>query len=419
MQNRQVVTFEVGGCGITVANEFWIQVISEHGLEIDNVGIKAGKSTSSSISGVQVFFDETRNGVYYPRTVCCDLSCSTADKFLNGITASCYDRKSFVCTDEGSGNCYAQAFHIDGLPVAQRALERFRRIIEGCDSLQGVRFIHSLSGGTGSGLTGLLVRSVHDYLDAGSKSLIYSACVSPSSQTPDNCLSTYNTILGLQDLVECAHMVFPYDNDAVLRQSGPKKSPNPFIAECLSGITASMRFPGLVNADIRKIYSNCVLFKNMHFLLSAFSKNMKSVHELTHQVFEGVSVAMSCNVLAERERTLASFMAFRGECIPMSRVHESIKSLQLEKSLHAVSASICSQPVATEPGFLPAALTCVHNSTSISQFFGRIIGSFDSQFAARSHLYLYEQNGLQKTELEHARNLVASVADLYREHQVN
>ena len=418
MHNRQVVTFEVGGCGINVANEFWGQLVSEHGLLSDNRGIKSGESTSAALSGVQVFFDESKSGIYSPRTICCDLGCLSGDKFASGTLMSFYDRRSLIFTNEGSGNCYAQAFHIEGLPVAQRAMERFRKIVEACDSLQGVRFVHSLSGGSGSGLTGLLMRSVHDYLEAGSKCLIYSACVPPSKNSPDNCLSTYNTMLCLQDLIECAHMVFPYQNDAVLKLSGSKKSPNPFIAECLSGITASMRFPGLVNADLRKIYSNCVLFKNMHFLVSSFSKNMKSVHELTHNVFEGDSVTMTCDCLAEKERTLASFMAFRGKCIPMSRVHESIKSLQLDES-HTVSASICSQPVNTEEGFIPAAVTCVHNTTAISQFFNRIDGSFGSQFASRSHMYLYEQNGLQRTELEHARNLVSSVADLYRENQKN
>lgn len=420
MHNRQVVTFEVGGCGIAVANDFWSQMVSEHGLQIIAGGIAAGESSNDSLSGVSVFFDESRSGVYSPRTICCDLTCEVTDKLSRRRLLPYYDNKSLVFSNEGSGNCYAKAFHIEGLPVAQQGMNRFRRIVEACDSLQGVRFIHSLSGGTGSGLTGLLIRSVYDYLNAGSKCLIYSACVPPSNHTPDTCLSTYNTLLGLQDLIECSHMVFPYDNDAVLRQSKTTncKSPNPFIAECLSGITASMRFPGFVNADLRKIYSNCVLFKNMHFLVSAFAKNMKSVHELTHQVFERNSATMSCDLLADRERSLASFMAFRGKCIPMSRVHESIKSLQLEDR-NTVSASLCSQPVVTDKGFIPAALTCVHNTTAISQFFNTVLRSFDAQFSSRSHVYLYEENGLQRTELEHARNLVSSVSDLYREHQRN
>ena len=416
MHNRQVVTFQIGGCGIAVGNSFWDQILSEHGLELTKAGITLSETLSAKRpSDVSIFFDESRSGFYSPRTVCCDLAPHTrSEKFDHVDFLNLCDKRSLIFSNEGSGNCYAQAFHIEGLPVAQSSMSRFRRIIEACDSLQGVRFIHSLSGGTGSGLTGLLLRSVYDHLNAGSKCLLYSACVTPSSNTADNCLSTYNTLLGLQDLIEYAHMIFPYDNDAVLRQS-TRSSPNPFISECLSGITASMRFPGLVNADLRKIYSNSVLFKNMHFLVTAFSKNMKSVKELTQNVLESKSTTMSCDILAQREKFLATFMAYRGACIPMSRVHESIQSLGLD----TVSASICSQPVRTDTGYLPAALTCVHNTTAIAQFFDSIARSFDAQYASRSHTYLYEQNGLHASEFENARNIVRSVSDLYKEHRVN
>ena len=416
MHNRQVVTFQIGGCGLAVGNSFWNQILAEHGLHVTKSGITLIDARSvKTTSDVSIFFDESRSGLYSPRTVCCDIGSHTSSSSTDytNILNAC-DKRSLVFSNEGSGNCYAQAFHIEGLPVAQSSMSQFRRVIEACDSLQGVRFIHSLSGGTGSGLTGLLLRSVYDYLNSGSKCLIYSACVPPSPKTADNCLSTYNTLLGLQDLIEYAHMVFPYDNDAVLRQS-TSSSPNPFISECLSGITASMRFPGLVNADLRKIYSNSVLFKNMHFLVTAFSKNMKSVAELTNNVLESKSTTMSCDILAQNERLLTSFMAYRGACIPMSRVHESIHSL----GLHSVSASICSQPVKTDHGFLPAALTCVHNTTAIAQFFDSVTKSFDKQFDSRSHVYLYEQNGLHVSEFEHARNLVGSVSDLYKEHRAN
>lgn len=421
MHNRQVVTFQIGGTGGEVGGAFWSQIVSEHGLEYSRIGLRVCGESSDSLLGVSVFFDESRNGVYKPRTVYCDLSNSSIHSpAINSFPISCYDNKSVVVSNDGSGNCYAQAFHCEGLPVAGHSIEAFRKTLESCDSLQGVRFIHSLSGGTGSGLGGLLMRSVHDYLDTGSKCLLYSACVVPSHRTSDNCLSTYNTLLGLQDLLEYTHMVFPYDIDAVHGQS---KDPYPFIAECLSGLTASMRFPGLVNADLRKIYSNSVVFKNMHFLVTSFSKNEKTVGQLAHQVMESGTSTMSCDIRAEDERVLSSFMAFRGKSIPMSLVHDAIGSVRLYKNIYSnwnpncVSASICSQPVKTNTGCLAAALTCVHNTTAISQFLDCVTASFDRKFASRSHVYLYEENGLHVNEFEQARNLVRSVSDLYKEHR--
>ena len=69
--------------------------------------------------------------------------------------------------------------------MTQHAVKRLtpnqtEKQVERCNCLQGLQFCHSVSGGTGSGLTGLLLKTLYDYLDKGSKCIIQSFSLVPS-----------------------------------------------------------------------------------------------------------------------------------------------------------------------------------------------------------------------------------------------
>lgn len=68
---------------------------------------------------------------------------------------------------------------------------------------------------------------------------------------------------------------------------------NGLIANVMSGITCSLRFPGQLNADLRKLAVNLVPFPRLHFftasyapLISMAARNFSatSVAELTSQM---------------------------------------------------------------------------------------------------------------------------------------
>lgn len=72
-----------------------------------------------------------------------------------------------------------------------QVLENVRKEVEKCECLQGVQFTHSISGGAGSGLTGLLLKTLYDYLDKGSKCILQSFTVVPSPGLTDVILEPY------------------------------------------------------------------------------------------------------------------------------------------------------------------------------------------------------------------------------------
>jgi tubulin beta len=425
MYKREILTLQIGGAGNRIGHAFYEQIASEHGIELSQTGHPRLNPGNDLLMNVGVFFDENRHGAYTPRSICCDCDISDLSESLDLYRLkNVYPRQNIIGGRESSANCYARAFHVEGLPVANQAISTLRREVEKCDSIQGLRMLHSIAGGSGSGLTGLLLRSAKDIV--GEKCLVYSACIVPSPTSSETVLSIYNSVLSLSDLIEFAHMVLPYDNQAIHKQileaaTMGYSANNRYIAECLSGITSSLRFPGLINADLRKIHSNCVLYKNAHFLTSSFAKDMKTVYDHTAHVTRHESSTVSYHHSDEGTCNMSTFLAYRGASINASEVHDAIEKIlrfndgKFPKwNPNSVSASICSQPP-PKNGSRSLGLTCVGNNTAIHQFFDRITTLFNAQFKAKSHIYLYEESGIHQDELTEALEVVRSVSGIYRE----
>ena len=431
---REIVTIQIGRTGNNIGNSFWNDICSEHAIDY-----QTGKAASGTKGDTGVFFNEGKDGRHVPRTVLCDLNVQDLEQAVR--QTSIYRPEATVATDEGSGNCYAKAFHTEGPDVADKVLDLVRKEIEKCSCLQGVQFFHALGGGTGSGLGGLLLKTVSDYLDKGTgpaRPIIQSVATLPSPGYSDIVLEVYNATLGIQDVLEYCDQVFVHDNTAltricreVLNVGKPKFSEiNDLIACSLSGITSSLRFPGILNADLRKLHTNLVPFKNAHFLTSSFAPltaaeddayRAFNAYDLCQQMLDRENVTLSCDPLDPGSRTMASFAAFRGK-FSSSEVDDILWDLEKHGSHFdrifpdwipcSISSSIC----ATASPERGNSVTYVANTTAIHEVFDRIGADFDKMFDARSHIHRYEENGLSNTDMLEARNVVKYLGDQYRDY---
>merc|ERR1712098_376656 len=148
------------------------------------------------------------------------------------------------------------------------------------------------------------------------------------------------------------------------------KDLNNIVALCMSGITTSLRFQVLLDADLRKMHTNLVPFKNAHFLITGFAPptspaaqkyRKPSTLDLAQQMISKDNVTITCDPLNPgdpsagklKSRFLASFAAFRGNC-SSSEVDQVIYNLQKPGSRFdpffpdwipsSMSSSICSKP---------------------------------------------------------------------------
>lgn len=71
---------------------------------------------------------------------------------LQGPLAELFDQQQLLYDVSGAGNNWAHGHHGYGPQYRDSLLEQFRRAAEDADSLQGFLLLHSLGGGTGSGL---------------------------------------------------------------------------------------------------------------------------------------------------------------------------------------------------------------------------------------------------------------------------
>ena len=71
----------------------------------------------------------------------------------------------------------------------------------------------------------------------------------------------------------------------------------------MSGVTTSLRFPGQLNADLRKLAVNMVPFPRLHFFMPGFAPltargsqqyRALTVPELTQQMFDAKNMMAAC-----------------------------------------------------------------------------------------------------------------------------
>ena len=62
----------------------------------------------------------------------------------------------------GAENIYAKGFYTDGAELVDSILDAACKEAEACDMLQGFQLMHSLGGGTGSGMGSLLIKKIKE-----------------------------------------------------------------------------------------------------------------------------------------------------------------------------------------------------------------------------------------------------------------
>ena len=237
---------------------------------------------------------------------------------------------------------------------------------------------HSLGGGTGSGLGTLIIKSLREeYPDR----VIETFSCYPSPKVSDCVVEPYNCTLSVHELIENADMSFVLDNEALydicfrtLKLTTPTFADlNHLISAVTAGITSSIRFPGQLNSDLRKMNTNLVPFPRMHFFTSGYvpltaraSQTYKNltVPELTQQMFDAKN--MMCAADPRQGKFLTASAIFRGR-MSTKEVDEQMLNIQTMNSQFFVNfvpnnikSTVCDIP----PKGLKMAATFIGNSTS-------------------------------------------------------
>ena len=171
---------------------------------------------------------------------------------------------------EDAANNYSRGYYTNGKEILEPVVDRIRKLADQCAGLQGFLLFHSLGGGTGSGFTSLLMERLS--VDYHMKSQLDFA-IYPGTQLRSAIVEPYNAIFCTHSTMEHSDCTFLIDNEAIydicrrdLEVQRPNYSHlNSLIGQIVSSITASLRFNGSLNVDLREFQVAFLVIDNRVF----------------------------------------------------------------------------------------------------------------------------------------------------------
>uniref|UniRef100_A0A452UX66 Tubulin/FtsZ 2-layer sandwich domain-containing protein n=1 Tax=Ursus maritimus TaxID=29073 RepID=A0A452UX66_URSMA len=162
--------------------------------------------------------------------------------------------------------------------------------------------------------------------------------VMPSPKVSDTVVEPYNATLSVHQLVENTDETYCIDNEALydicfrtLKLTTPTYGDlNHLVSATMSGVTTCLRFPGQLNADLRKLAVNMACLGPPR---GSQQYRALTVPELTQQMFDAKNMMAACDPRHGRYLTVAA--VFRGR-MSMKEVDEQMLNVQNKNSSYFV-----------------------------------------------------------------------------------
>ena len=194
---------------------------------------------------------------------------------LSSKSANLFNPENILCSKDGggAGNNWALGY-TRGEALHEEILDMLDREADGSDSLEGFNLLHSIAGGTGSGLGSFLLEAMNDRYP---KKLIQTYSVFPDNS--DVVVQPYNSVLSLKRLTQNADSVVVLDNTALnriatdmLHISNPSFAhTNQLVSTVMSASTNTLRYPGYMNNDLVGLIASLIPTPRCHFLQTSYT----------------------------------------------------------------------------------------------------------------------------------------------------
>ncbi|KAJ4461873.1 putative Tubulin epsilon chain [Paratrimastix pyriformis] len=445
---REILVVQVGQCGNQIGSRFWQHALNE--FEKYNSVKVYDEAISSFFRNVDASGQSIAPGPNTPRhslkarAILIDAEEGVLSSIMRSPIRDLFELTQFIGDTSGSGNNWARGFHHYGTKYHDDILDKVRRSAEQCDSLQSFFLLHSLGGGTGSGLGTYTIQLLADEFPTVYR---FATSVFPS-ENDDVTTSPYNSVLALGQLIEHADCVLPLHNEALMeicertqsqaakgdaaaviggvdggqKRAKPYDDMNDIAARLLTDLTSSMRFEGSLNVDLNEITMNLVPFPRMHLLTASMAplvrpRDIAFQPRRITQMFDAVFHRDSQIIQADPTQHfyLGCGLFVRGSHVEISDIHNNIARIRPNLKMvpwnqEAFKVGLCGAP----PVGLPYSLLCLANNTCVTQPLEAMIQRWNSLFKHHAHVHHYtEFIGLD--EMAEAKERVLSVCRDYAE----
>ncbi|KAI1315625.1 gamma-tubulin [Mortierella claussenii] len=434
---REIITIQAGQCGNQIGQEFWGQLCAEHGISRDGTLEDFATETGDR---KDVFFYQADDEHYIPRAILIDLE----PRVINTITTSAYanlynPENIFLSKDGGgAGNNWSLGYGA-GEREAEEILEKLDREADGSDSLEGFMLLHSIAGGTGSGLGSFLLERLNDRYP---KKLIQTYSVFPNNQeTSDVVVQPYNSMLSLKRLTQNADCVVVLDNAALTRiacdrlhiENPTFAQTNQLVSTVMSASTTTLRYPGYMNNDLVGMIASLIPTPKCHFLQTSYTPFTSDGIDHTKSVRKTTVLDVMRRLLQPKNRMVSTTPSKKSCYVSVLNIIQGeADPTDVHKSLLRIRERRLASFIPWGPASIQVALTkkspyvqtphrvsglMLANHTSIASLFQRTCDQFDKLRKRNAFLEPYREGSLFQDGLEEFDDSREVVQDLINEYE--
>jgi len=419
--SREVIMLHVGQAGIQVGAKYWKNICTEHNIDLH------GAPVGGQIKGdPETFFMKASGGKYVPRALLVDLEPKVIRDVTETLLPGFFDPKNLVHGLYGGANSFAKGFMGEGRDIIDKIMEQIRKEVEKCKGLQGFIMTHAVGGGSGAGLGALMMERIKEEYP---KVILWTYSILPSPLLSDAVVEPYNAILTLDKMIQYADETVVIDNHAlysiVTKNMGIKDPSyddlNQVISQALSDITASLRFKGSLNTDMKEFLVNLVPYPRSHFLMASFAPMATAedrqyakltTKDLANSLFEENYMMAAVDVT--KGTFLSCSLLFRGENTAQDITNSLLEIKGRIKFSSFIPTGIKYGMTGTAPEGLVRSGSALINHTGVAEIFNRILAQFNLMFDKGAFLTWYEIEGMTKEEFISARDNVQKLSDEYK-----
>ncbi|OQR92738.1 tubulin epsilon chain isoform X1 [Achlya hypogyna] len=400
---RELITIQVGQCGNQIGRQFWKMALDEHAKNSkDGVFDESMSTFFRNVEHGRDLAPNERIKSLRARAILVDMEEGPVAETLNGPLGELFDSSQFLTDVSGSGNNWAHGYSLYGPQYKEQLHDKLQTATELCDSLQSFFILHSMGGGTGSGLGTYILSLLEDHYPEAYR---FTTAIFPS-EDDDVITSPYNSMLALHQLTEHADCVLPIENEALFAKVPAQATTaqsfddmNRIVARVLTHLTSSMRFEGSLNVDLNEITTNLVPYPKLHYLLSSLSPLAAKAPAYAHvrlshlfgDIFRPANQLIHTNPKTHGVM-LACGLLFRGN-VQVSDVQSHLDKLKAEMKLiywnqDGFKIGLCNVASLESSRNAPSVLA-LSNHGCIVETFERMQKRFLKLYRRKAHVHHY------------------------------
>lgn len=387
-----------------------------------------------------VFYYQSDDTRYIPRAILIDLEPRVINGIQTGPYKNIYNPENFYVGANGMGaaNNWGDGYQ-HGESVHEDIMEMIDREADGSDSLEGFMMLHSIAGGTGSGLGSFLLERLNDRFP---KKIIQTYSVFPDTTSAgDVVVHPYNSLLSMRRLTQNADSVVVLDNGALSHIAADRlhvqepsfQQTNQLVSTVMSASTTTLRYPGYMHNDLVSILAGLIPTPRCHFLMTSYTPFTGDQVEQAKTVRKTTVLDVMRRLLQPKNRMVSTVPGKKSCYISILNVIQGeVDPTDVHKSLLRIRERRLASFIPWGPASIQVALTkrspyipmshrvsglMLANHTSIATLFKRIVRQYDGMRKRNAFMEQYKKTAPFADNLDEFDEAREVVTDLIAEYE--